>query len=192
MQVQNFFAQDANGNVVPGAVCRLYLAGTTTLATGLTDINNVPIGNPFTADGNGLVQFRAPNGAYDLNISARTLSTTLGIQFADTLQAIVELGAFLGPRTTAPTLRVDGTALQLGDRYFNTIDDAEYIYKSTGWEVNDSLAAFVNLADETDPAKGAGMVGYSGRTTYERLMDTLNVKDRGAVCDGVTDDYCGC
>lgn len=195
MQVQNFFAQDANGNVVPGAVCRLYLAGTTTLATGLTDINNAPIGNPFTADGNGLVQFRAPNGAYDLNISARTLTTTLGIQFADTLQAIVELDSFLGSQATAPTLRIDGTALQFGDRYFNTVDEAEYLYKSTGWEVNDSLAAIAKLADPDDPTGNGTMVAFKrsesgavARNVRQKLLELPTPADFGAVGDGVADD----
>lgn len=46
----------------------------------------------------------------------------------------------------------------------------------------------MNLANDTDPSKGAGMLGYKGRTVYERLSDLVTVKDFGAVGDGVTDD----
>lgn len=169
MELQNFFAQDVNGNIVPGALCSLFLPGTTTLATGLQDINNVPLSNPFSADGNALVQFRAPNGAYDLNIVAGPVNNTLRITCADNLQALSELVSFLGPYASAPTLRNDGTPLQLGDRYFNTVDEAEYLYKSTGWEVNDSLAAIAILADPNNPSGGATGVGWDGDQLSEQM-----------------------
>lgn len=46
----------------------------------------------------------------------------------------------------------------------------------------------VELASKTDPLKGAGQVGNRGRFVSDRLADTLNIKDLGAKCDGVTDD----
>lgn len=45
------------------------------------------------------------------------------------------------------------------------------------------------LANYTDPAQGANLVGYRNRSVYERLDDTINVKDFGAQGDGVSDDY---
>lgn len=45
-----------------------------------------------------------------------------------------------------------------------------------------------NLAEQDDPAKGAALVGYKGRTVAARLADIVSVKDFGAVGDGVTDD----
>lgn len=46
----------------------------------------------------------------------------------------------------------------------------------------------IRLADMIDPAKGAAMIGYKGRSVYQRLGDFVSVKDFGAVGDGVTDD----
>lgn len=45
-----------------------------------------------------------------------------------------------------------------------------------------------DLANATDAAKGAGLVGYSGSTVAAKLGEHLSVKDYGAKGDGVTDD----
>ena len=45
-----------------------------------------------------------------------------------------------------------------------------------------------DLANTADTAKGAGLVGYKGRTASDRLSSTYHVKDFGAVGDGVADD----
>lgn len=47
----------------------------------------------------------------------------------------------------------------------------------------------LQLADNVNPALGAGMVGYHGRTVHAKLDDVVSVKDFGAVGDGVADDY---
>ena len=160
MQLQNFYAQDVNGNIVPGAICSLFLPGTTTLATGLIDVNGSPLANPFAANSNGLVQFAAPNGAYDLRIEAGLIVSTLPIVFADTLQALVQLGGFLPPSATPPTTRVDGTPLQIGDRYMKTPEDIEYIYKTGGWEPNNLDGQLI-----ASP-QGSGYVGFSDSIPY--------------------------
>jgi len=86
MQLQNFYAQDVNGNIVPGATCALYLAGTTTLATGLQAANGSPLDNPFSANGTGLASVAAPQGVYDLKISSGFITSTIRIQFIDVIQ----------------------------------------------------------------------------------------------------------
>jgi len=40
---------------------------------------------------------------------------------------------YQGAKSTPPTLRNDGGALQLGDLYFNTVSNAMFVYASTGW-----------------------------------------------------------
>lgn len=136
MEILNFFAQDAQGNIMPSAECYLYAPGTTNLVSGLVDINGMPISNPFQASNIGQVQFGAPNGVYDLRMKKGVRDTTIRIQCADLLQALNETASFLGARATAPTTRTDGTPLQLADRYLNTTDQIEYIYKSSGWVAN--------------------------------------------------------
>ena len=55
---------------------------------------------------------------------------------------------------------------------------------------SDSAVAAGDLANAVDPLKGAGLVGYRGRTVHIKLDESLNPKDGpyGAKGDGVTDD----
>lgn len=45
-----------------------------------------------------------------------------------------------------------------------------------------------DLTSSTDPAKGAEMVGFRGRTVHEKLSDIGSLKDAGAIGDGIYDD----
>lgn len=83
MELKNFYAQDVNGNIVPGAACTVYLEDRVTLATGLKDAAGAALTNPFTADVNGLAQFAAPNGKYYFRCVAGLLDSQIAVQFAD-------------------------------------------------------------------------------------------------------------
>jgi hypothetical protein len=60
--------------------------------------------------------------ASDVTIAATNVADITN--FADVYQ---------GPKSTPPTLRNDGNALQIGDLYFNTVSNAMFVYASTGW-----------------------------------------------------------
>lgn len=49
-------------------------------------------------------------------------------------------------------------------------------------------AVRADLANSSDPAKGAALVGYKTRTLASRFDEQVNVKDFGATGDGTTDD----
>ena len=83
MELKNFFAQDDQGNKLPGAVCYVYLRGTESPVGGLQKANGVASSNPFTTDSNGLAQFAAPNGLYDVRVVAGVRDYRLPIQFND-------------------------------------------------------------------------------------------------------------
>lgn len=157
MQLQNFYAQDVNGNIVPGAVCTLFVGDSTTLATGLQDVNGAPLSNPFNANAIGLAQVAAPNGLYSLKIESGLIVSTLKVTFADNLQALDQLAGFLGPRAAPPTTRDDGNPLRIGDRYVNTVNNLEYLYKSTGWQPNNLDGQIIS--NSVNPAYGAALVG---------------------------------
>jgi len=83
MEVKNYFATDASGNILGGAQVFLYLAGTATLATGIQNISGAALSNPFTAQSNGLVQFQAPDNNYDMRVVKLGRDFTIRIQCFD-------------------------------------------------------------------------------------------------------------
>lgn len=68
---------------------------------------------------------------------------------SDALAAAVQSAAlatartapFLDPAASNPSTRFDGSPIQIGDRYFNTTAQGEYLYTSVGWVLNDATAA---------------------------------------------------
>lgn len=84
MELKTYFAQDAAGNIISSAIVNVFLQGTTTPATGLTRADGTPLENPFASDGAGRIQFRAPDGYYDVQVSAGSgIIQTLTIQCVD-------------------------------------------------------------------------------------------------------------
>ena len=93
MELKTYFAQDAAGNIISSAIVNVFLQGTTTLATGLTRADGTPLENPFAADGAGRIQFRAPDGYYDVQVSAGPgIIQTLTIQCVDYSEAKADAG----------------------------------------------------------------------------------------------------
>lgn len=101
---------------------------------------------------------------------------------ADAAQEAADLSTertarFLAPVSAPPVIRDDGTPLQIGDRYINTVSQVEYIYKTSGWAANDSMAAIADLEDPADYAKGAALVPYDGTTVGEQILASRKLSD---------------
>lgn len=109
MELKTYFAQDAAGNIISSAIVKVFLQGTTTLATGLTRADGTPLENPFAADGAGRIQFRAPDGYYDVQVSAGPgIIQTLTIQCVDYSGAKAD-----ADRAEAAADRADASAEQV-------------------------------------------------------------------------------
>lgn len=83
MELKNYYAQDDAGNVIGGALCHLYVRGTESLAKDLKNKNGGALDNPFIADQDGLIQFAAPNGLYDLRVLTGLRDSRIRIQCSD-------------------------------------------------------------------------------------------------------------
>lgn len=83
MELKNFFAQDDEGNRMPGATCYLYERGTENLVSGLRQANGAGLMNPFNAGDDGLLQLAAANGLYDLRVASPTRDYRIRVQFND-------------------------------------------------------------------------------------------------------------
>ncbi|VVN93288.1 hypothetical protein [Pseudomonas fluorescens] len=101
MELKNFVAQDEQGNALPGATCFLYARGTETLASGIVKANGIVLANPFTADGDGLIQLAAPNGLYDLRVVLGMRDYRLPVQFNDVTESVAAAEASANRAETA-------------------------------------------------------------------------------------------
>jgi hypothetical protein len=93
MELKSYYAQDTDGSIIPGAYVYLYEPGTTVLVSGHKDTNGENLSNPFQADEDGLIQFSAPDGRYDLRVTGGGLDRTIPIQCLDATDAIVQIAA---------------------------------------------------------------------------------------------------
>ena len=158
-------------------------------------------GTAALASSPGKIPLANAQGKIDPGWLGAEIARTSAIQGAiDTAQsaedsadlATARTARFLTPVSTPPMIRDDGTPLHFGDRYVNTENQAEYIYKASGWIANDSLAAIADIQNPNDPNKGAALWGYKGRDGYERLGDTLSVRDHiMTAVDGATVNQAG-
>lgn len=99
--------------------------------------------------------------------------TAAGIQ-AQTL-------SWQGVRTSNPSTRIDGSALQNGDQYWNSANTQQRIYFSGTWyAVSGSVAEAASVVYQ--PANG------DPTNVQAKLREVVSVKDFGAVGDGVADD----
>ncbi|MGP5281395.1 hypothetical protein ACTXNJ_09330 [Pseudomonas helleri] len=83
MELKNFFAQDDQGNKLPNATCYLYERGSESLVSGLVKANGLGQTNPFITESDGLIQFAAPNGIYDLRVVKGERDYRLRVQCND-------------------------------------------------------------------------------------------------------------
>ena len=192
MEIKNYFAQDAQGNIMPSANCYLYLPGTTTLATGLVDGNGIPISNPFLASGMGQITFGAPNGVYDLRVTLGARDWTIKVQCADIVQAMDVMDSILGSHAENPTTRNNGQPLEPGDETWNSTDKQPYWWNGTAWvALNASVQALeLALALPTGSSKSGFQqsgIGAAVRTSLEKLRDSVDIADYGNVGDGIAD-----
>lgn len=169
MEIKNYFAQDAQGNIMPSANCYLYLPGTTTLATGLVDGNGIPISNPFLASGMGQITFGAPNGVYDLRVTLGARDWTIKVQCADIAQAMDVMDSILGSHAENPTTRNNGQPLEPGDETWNSTDKQPYWWSGTAWVALNSSAQQLEERLASDEY-GAGIVAL---TTQGTVSDAI-------------------
>ena len=133
MELKNFFAQDDAGNILSGAACYLYQRGTESLIKGLQGPNGVALDNPFITDQQGLIQFAAPNGLYDLRVVTESRDYRIRVQCHDVAEAVV-----MAPWKRVPLLDAITTVGQMLSSQEVSI-----------WEFASFITSKPNLADRS-------------------------------------------
>ena len=83
---------------------------------------------------------------------------------------------YLGPAAADPTLRNDGSALQAGDLYFDTVNDVVKVYDGAAWvaafaSLAGALIAVNNLSDLTDSDAALTNLGLTATATELNHVD---------------------
>lgn len=189
MELKNLFAQNQKGDILPGAACDVLFPNTTTRVTTLQNAAGLPLANPFYATTRGLIQFAAPNGLYDLKVSAGGISYTIRIQCADLTdfvddaqQAAVSaedsattataaaavFNPYLGEYAAGIEVIGEWQEISDGEVYYKPAPSTVLPYTTTGAGMPEG-GAFVAIGDavlrgdlaSTDAGKGAELVLYS-------------------------------
>lgn len=88
MELKSYFAQDEEGNILGEATCYVYERGTESLVANLFEVNGLALSNPFLANQQGLIQFSAPNGLYDLRVKKAARDYRVNVQCQDVDDAL--------------------------------------------------------------------------------------------------------
>ena len=174
----NTVAADLSGSNTIGTVAGS-IANVNTTATNIANINTTAgISSDVTsvasnssaivAVNNNETNINAVNAnSTNINLVAAndTNVTNVGTNIASITTAatnLADINAFaniyLGPSATAPTLDPDGSALDVGDLYFDTVSQTMKVYSSSGWI----------------PA-GSSVNGTSSRFTYTVSSSTTTI-----------------
>ena len=169
MELKTYFAQDASGNIMPGATVTVYEAGTATLATGLQDESGSPLANPFTADSSAKVAFYAPDGLYDITVVGNGRTVTIRAQFVSVDGASVLRGDLAATGGSVLVGSDDGDS---GSLWTTVAGFIAFLLSSLGA----SVIGFIQAG-----------VGAIRRSMQDKARERVSVLDFGADPAGATD-----
>ena len=187
----NTVAADLNGSNTIGTVAGS-IANVNTNATNIANINTTAgissdvtsvagISSAISAVNSNSANINAVNAnSANINLVAanNTNVTNVGTNIASITTAatnLADINAFaniyLGPSASAPTLDPDGSALDVGDLYFDTVSQTMKVYSSSGWipagsSVNGTSARFTYTISGT-PTTVSGVDDLGNTLAYD-------------------------
>lgn len=158
MELKNYFAQDEAGNILSLAECYLYERGTENLVPELLGVNGLPLSNPFFTDDQGLAQFAAPNGIYDLRVKKNARDFRVRVQCNDvseTMEVAEGAARALEYRLKDPSDPANGAAM------------LSWRDQSVGAYLDHNSVIFFGIPD-------ASLDGLTGTDNYPALMHAID------------------
>ena len=133
--------------------------------------------NPCGPDYNAINQLATKTAAYARQANTYSVDAANSAQNAQ--NSFLEFNAlYLGAFASAPTVDNEGNPLQEGALYFNSVSNEMFVWQGASWIDFDF--------DEFTPFTATGTT--TARNLVTRTSDIYNVKDFGAVGNGIADD----
>ena len=157
----------------------VYEANTENLAL-LYDGSGAAIDNPTKTDDNGLFDFWVEFGKYDIYVhNTKEYSVSL----------LTLAYFYLGIYDANPTERPDGSAIQDGDMYFNSVINHTKLYNNGLWYYADDMMNASGVA--YDPASGPQTDVQTQMRAYDTHLDTIDAHLDAAIINtnvAISDD----
>ena len=133
--------------------------------------------NPCGPDYNAINQLATRAGAYARQANTSAVDAANSAQNAE--NTWLEFNAlYLGAFASAPAVDNEGNPLQTGALYWNSVSNEMFVWNGTAW-LPDAFNEFTPFLATGTPF---------ARNLVTREADVVNVKDFGAVGDGIADD----
>ena len=132
--------------------------------------------------------------AYTSETKAKTSETNAAASAQAAAPAVIAAARFCGVSATAPTTRLDGSALQKADEYHNSVDALRYSWTGTSWVALNSSAQDLETRLASDDGGDmvftlAPIAGAVKRSVEEIGMERVSILSfLGAYPDYVTGD----
>lgn len=212
MELKTYFAQDRNGNIIPNANVAIYLTGTNTLVSGLTNVSGAQLSNPFTATADGKIQFHAPDGIYDMVVSVGDTSgarvtfqcVDIGQQLSGAnsaaeraeaaAQSVEETAAKLEQLSQPDGVKIVGGSTLLVNTFIDAINETGVVSElmvTRGHSAPGVGSASYAKDGTTGPASTGDQTKFYDADGVGWAMvptSSVNYSQFGAVLDGVNDD----
>ncbi len=183
MELKNFFVQDDQGNKLPGATCYLYGRGTENLITNVVNATGDIMSNPFLSDEQGLVQFGAANGLYDVRVVSGQRDYRIHLQFNDVNDDLAAARSYATQSETARDAAVlsKGVAASVAQGLATTVSGEHFSVAST--DTNEYLILYKNTAGTATEVKRYPSVraiagSVKSFVTLESMLADLTAEDK--------------
>ena len=162
--INNVNSNSANINIVAGIDTEITNVSGISAAVSAVNTNSTNI-NAVNANSTN-INLVATNNTNVTNVGTNIASiTTAATNLAD-INAFANI--YLGPQSSAPTVDPDGSALDVGDLYFDTVSNTMKVYSSGGWIAAGS--AVNGTANRFEYTATAGQTTFTGADSNSNTL----------------------
>lgn len=184
MELKTFFAQDEQGNNLPGATCYLYERGTENLVSEIWSPTQTLMLNPFWAGSDGMVQFAAKNGRYDIRVVHGKRDNRIPIQLNDVSADLATAAAAAADAVTArDAAQLSAGVFETTALGLNATANGGY-FSTPSPSTSESLILYKNAAGVAKE-----ITRYPSSSSVQLLKETIGQSGEANLVFSIADQY---